>query len=327
MMAKIEWYEEVLALEPGSRLFFPFARCLVEQGLRERAVEVLRAGLAVHPEHMEARILLIHLLDEQGDAEGGCAESRRIADVLMSYPGFWKSLGDAVGQTHGSDVALCLQFVAAALRDPSVTLAGMVARGLGIVGENTGASEAGGYDTSSTQLAGQPVSDAQLPVEKSGQKAEDQLAKPAAGPLGLAEQALDRPAEQASVPQADEPVQFVAERIETDETVSLKTRSMAQILAEQGDLDGALIIYEELAAQEPDSAELRRRICELKRQKADGGDRSRYGNLDTEAVTVPSQKTLEASTASAPQESKQSGGNVVALLESLADRLEARAGA
>ena len=39
---KINWYREVLELEPGSRVFLPFARLLVEQGCSDEAAAVLR---------------------------------------------------------------------------------------------------------------------------------------------------------------------------------------------------------------------------------------------------------------------------------------------
>ncbi|HIV67199.1 MAG TPA: hypothetical protein H9991_13195, partial [Candidatus Mailhella excrementigallinarum] len=41
---KINWYREVLELEPGSRVFLPFARLLVEQGCSDEAAAVLRRG-------------------------------------------------------------------------------------------------------------------------------------------------------------------------------------------------------------------------------------------------------------------------------------------
>ena len=38
MSEKIEWYKEVLTLEPNSKLFFPLARMLAEEGLIEKLV-------------------------------------------------------------------------------------------------------------------------------------------------------------------------------------------------------------------------------------------------------------------------------------------------
>ena len=58
MMDKIEWYREVLELEPSSKLFFPLARLLVEDGQPEAALETLRRGLERHPEFLEARLFI-----------------------------------------------------------------------------------------------------------------------------------------------------------------------------------------------------------------------------------------------------------------------------
>ena len=48
MTEKIQWYKEVLELEPNSKVFFPLARLLVEEGHLDEAVAVLEQGLARH---------------------------------------------------------------------------------------------------------------------------------------------------------------------------------------------------------------------------------------------------------------------------------------
>ena len=40
MTEKIEWYKEVLTLEPNSKIFFPLARMLEREGDLEQACEV-----------------------------------------------------------------------------------------------------------------------------------------------------------------------------------------------------------------------------------------------------------------------------------------------
>ncbi len=66
MSKKIEWYQEVLSLEPGSRVFFPLAKLFVENGMPEDAVITLCRGLDRHPDYLEARMLLVELLTELG---------------------------------------------------------------------------------------------------------------------------------------------------------------------------------------------------------------------------------------------------------------------
>ena len=41
MTEKIEWYKEVLELEPNSKVFFPLARMLAEEQRTDEAVEIL----------------------------------------------------------------------------------------------------------------------------------------------------------------------------------------------------------------------------------------------------------------------------------------------
>ncbi|MDM8216055.1 hypothetical protein QUW15_07810, partial [Desulfovibrio piger] len=111
-----------------------------------------------------------------------------------------------------------------------------------------------------------------------------------------ADLALDIPAE-------SEP----AEEAPQQETFSIRTRSMAEVLAEQGDLQGALEIYQELAqaADGPEKDELSQRIVTLQ---------ARLGG----AVPTPA---VEEAPAKAPTGKEQ----VLSVLTSLAKGLESRA--
>ncbi|MFT4300735.1 MAG: hypothetical protein QM579_03190 [Desulfovibrio sp.] len=96
---------------------------------------------------------------------------------------------------------------------------------------------------------------------------------------------------------------------EGEERFSLRTRSMAEVLAEQGDIKGALDIYHELAAAATapeENADLRQRIATLN---------ARLGS------TQPVEQTLETA------ESGASTGKdkLISMLEALAERVEARA--
>ena len=96
---------------------------------------------------------------------------------------------------------------------------------------------------------------------------------------------------------------------ETEERFSLRTRSMAEVLAEQGDIKGALDIYHELAAaavHSEESADLRQRIATLT---------ARLGNVQTLDTVQPA--------ASAEQASGKD--KLISMLEALAERVEARA--
>ena len=46
MTEKIEWYKEVLDLEPNSKIFFPLAKMLEKEGELEEARRVLAEGVS-----------------------------------------------------------------------------------------------------------------------------------------------------------------------------------------------------------------------------------------------------------------------------------------
>jgi hypothetical protein len=99
-----------------------------------------------------------------------------------------------------------------------------------------------------------------------------------------------------------------AEEIDdTEEPYTLRTKTMADVLAGQSDISGALEIYHELAVRAEsfeERREINERIAQLSSQQAEAGD------------TPPS------SSSDAPPSGKQ---RMQHLLESLAERLEARA--
>ena len=47
MMEKIEWYQEVLKLDPDSKVFFPLAKLLRDSQQPDKAIEVLRVGYSI----------------------------------------------------------------------------------------------------------------------------------------------------------------------------------------------------------------------------------------------------------------------------------------
>ena len=47
MMEKIEWYQEVLKLDPDSKVFFPLAKLLRDSQQPDKAIEVLRRGYGI----------------------------------------------------------------------------------------------------------------------------------------------------------------------------------------------------------------------------------------------------------------------------------------
>lgn len=302
MMAKIEWYREILEQEPGSRVFFPLAKLLVAADRPDEALVTLRRGLDRHPDFLEARLELISLLREQGETvSADCArEVGEVIKLFKAYPAFW----DAWAATEqGGDLALAIRFVGQAAMSPELSFRQVFERGLDA--------------PSSLSLRSAPAAEPSLPdaapglsVDAATERERATAHPPLPGSLAQTETFSLR---EAAVPA----VRSAAE--EGDEPVTLRTRSMADVLAEQGDIAGALEIYQELEAAAPtpeEAAVLRERVMALA---------SRIGTPSE--TTDPGERrgagpdmTGEEAPAEAASQSK-----MLHLLETLADRLEARA--
>ena len=86
---KALWYQEVLSLDPASRIFLPYARLLAEHGRRTEALDILRAGLARHPEYLEARLFFIDLLRDSGEENAAALEAAPLIESLSRCSALW----------------------------------------------------------------------------------------------------------------------------------------------------------------------------------------------------------------------------------------------
>lgn len=321
---KAAWYREVLDLEPGSKVFLPFARLLMELGRADEAVSVLRDGLERHPEFMEARLFLIDVLHKHGDMALCGAEVARLAGLFRSHPGFWDAWSDVSAAAGGKpDLTVSLSFLAALFRDEGLTLLDVLSAGLKSlrvtsVGRNEGTAPDVPHAPAPPPFEELPLAApaGDFPARDRGEAASALPESPLApvpplvfgGDIARSDMPSDGPARD------DEPPVSVPSPGPADgrEKCSLRTRSMAEILAEQGDVRGAVDIYEELlvSCRLEDRAALLSRLEDLRaRQGADGG-----------AAPV-----VRAS-ASAPARSVPPARNgVLDLLEKLAVRLETKA--
>ena len=375
MTEKIEWYKEVLELEPNSKVFFPLARLLAEANRIDEAVEILEQGLARHEEFLEARLYLIELLHSANKLEACEKQVGRLTKMFSTYAGFWQAWAACINAAgNAPDTAAMLRFLAFNFSKGPVSLHDVINQGL--------ASMAGGGAEAPAQAHTQPAASvAPAPHEGvpgftevapvvsvaaatalAGHVAASHAAEPvaadaptgsvAAAPgvvydaenaLGAADQevlhdsvdfdpdlamadddALPSEAEDGVSPMvargADAYAAYAApvtqteavvveDADEAEERFSLRTRSMAEVLAEQGDIKGALDIYHELAAaavHSEESADLRQRIATLT---------ARLGNVQTLDTVQPA--------ASAEQASGKD--KLISMLEALAERVEARA--
>ncbi len=288
MMAKIEWYKEILEIEPGSKLFFPYARELVEVGQNQLAVQVLRQGLAMHPEFIEARVLLVSLLYEAQDTVGCSAEMEPLFKMFSAYPAFWDAWSQMASKHGKSAAALGSALLASVYKNESVSLESLMLSALQL---------STGHNAPAHEEAKAPRSSASEKSKKPRKQAEEHAGKSRA------------------------------------ESFSLRTRSMADVLAEQGDLESAIAIYNELIANSTTVSErrsLRRRLKDMEKkleaEKMLSASDADMGQEQSKVIDHDSTAQSEADTAaSAAPNPHQMQDNHRMVLENLAKRLEARA--
>ena len=309
MKAKIEWYQEVLELEPGSKVFFPLAQLLGEGGEADEAIRVLRQGLARHPEYIEARLLLVQLLQKSGDSARCIQELSEITGIFAQYPGFW----EAWSEHSPGDVACALRFLSVALRSPGLSLREVFEAGL---------REMNNAEPARRAAAQGDKPAARMPV---GQPAAAVVSEPVAMP---------------AAPDAPEPSVMPVPLEEEHDEPSVRTRTMAEVLAAQGDIQGAVDIYSEILADAAgdDADKLRERLADLTARLGSASEpasapagRAQPGEAKS-AKTARSQVDAGVEAAASAQEAPDLPADATVaenpmrdMLEKLAERLDARA--
>lgn len=300
MTEKIEWYQEVLELEPSSKVFFPLAKLLQANNQTNDAIAILRQGLSRHPEFFEARLMLIDLLEKAGERSESLQEVERLGSKLSIYPGFWRAWASVCAEHGQSDAAIALRLLAAFLAGNEISLLDVLEEGLKSI-----------FNQSSPAIVKAPKV---VPLAKTSTKiSSEQVPSEKAQSLGLLLEKEDiaaplQPEKAESV--VLQPADVVAADTEGDEEpFSLRTKTMATVLIEQGDYQGALDIYEELLAAADSSEkkeEFTAKISELK-GKMKSSEPAVKEDVGTSEPLQGKQKLLDA-------------------LEVLAKRLEVRAG-
>ncbi len=131
MTEKIEWYKEVLELEPNSKVFFPLARLLVEEGRTEEATGILELGLARHDEFLEARLFLIELLYKTGQQNACEAQVKKLSRMFSAYSGFWQAWASTLAaENQGADTATVMRFLALNFAKGPVSLSDVLEQGV-----------------------------------------------------------------------------------------------------------------------------------------------------------------------------------------------------
>lgn len=293
MTEKIAWFEEVLRLEPNSKLFFPLAQAYTQNHRSEDAVAVLRKGLTFHPEHLEARLLLIECLSESSadsksilfPAEGSPAteppsspELESLTKALVEHPSFWRHWAARSRAEGRTDLAVTLDMLAFQLSGARITWETLLEQGLRAV---TGERE---------------EFQAPVPLEKEDSKPPKPDPLPRPEPEAVPVPDTTHAAEQESelepetntasdavpetaqtLPSEFEPAAKPSPDAEAEVPLSegerryYETKTYADLLAKQGEHDEALGLYAKLLQTSPDDEQrldLEARIQELRDRAA-----------------------------------------------------------
>jgi hypothetical protein len=215
----------------------------------------------------------------------------QLTRLFSKYPGFWEAWGAcATGTEKRRDLPLTLRFLALLFQRPDMGFDDVLEKGLfslAVTHESMPPAPAPEIKTShavtpagAVSAPGNQLVDTQAPVVAPGTATVDN-----ASPMAKRTEDTD----------------------DMEEPFTLRTKSMADVLAGQSDINGALEIYRELAlrAESPEERqEINERIAQL-------------SSLQAPAVDAPSP--------SQPDVSPPGKQRMQYLLESLAERLEARA--
>ena len=276
--ARQAWFEELLRLDPYSTSFYPYARFLCDAGKYEQAVAVLRKGLEHAPDFWDARLLLIELGGILGDSGMAAREAAYVASRFRSSKSFW----DAWAEQEGSpDAAAAVRLAGLILRG-GISVADVITAGVRSLSKSEDAFHTEKIPAETASVSGQ-CTDGSVAEGSAGIISSDRSEKAPADsiPEHLGEGAVAADPQAIEKGRTDKSLSFVrlstpgffsnpsssAGNLGSGKT-SIRTRTMADILAEQGDVRGALEIYDELLgkASAQESALLRKKAESLRKK-------------------------------------------------------------
>lgn len=271
MEGKIKFFEEALAADPRSTLFYSLAKLHVGQGDTEKAIDVLRRGLDVHPDHLRANCMLASLLLGAGEEDLALAELDRVTAVLEEVPELWAAWAEKLNGSGKEDAALAVFFLASFFKGDQVSWAGLIEQGMRqlipgkvqkkspepeLTGEEPEAAEPPSPDQDAGQSPLEPAADlswegleeihpddAETSVVQEGAVSKEEQQGEELSPDDL-EPAVPP----SSGHDSEGGVQAQAEDVEQEEPgeTTIRTKTMADILVEQGDYSQAMEIYQEI---------------------------------------------------------------------------------
>lgn len=212
MQEKIELYKEMLVIDPFSKVFYLLAVELRKQGEEEQALHYLEKGIMMHPDFLEAKMFYVDICTKLGLHERSAEQMRSITETLEKYPYFWNTWSSAMKKSN-KDASMAMGFLAMNFAGSTVSWTDILHEGVESITEKNALFT----------LDKKVLRTAQL--QESSQSFED---------TQRCEATMDTIAEE----DAHVPVVY--------------TRSMADLLAEQGEIEEAIAVYKVLLEEAPD---------------------------------------------------------------------------
>lgn len=296
MRESIEIFEEILKHDPSAKIFFPLAKLHQEAGAFEKGISVLHRGLENHPDHFDARCLLLELLNDAGRREEAVAVTEDLIQLIGKNVVFLKSWGQLLQDQGKDDAALALRFLTASLEGKDPRWASLFSRALDSTASVAISPVAGSREEGFVQQIEPPLTTNPPSVRKfSTDKRKPGL--PSA-PSAFEMEPL------APVGESQPAIIGAVSLGEQDDSLVPNTRTMAEILVQQGAYDQALDIYTKLLNSTQPGVE-------------------REGLAAQIALLRP--KVVEKTAEPSSSEDKAKD-RVITTLESLVSRLESRRG-
>lgn len=123
-------FDELLEHDSGSRIFFPLAKLYAKHGNHEKAISIVRKGIAVHPDYLEAQLLLVALLHEKQEYDEAEVVSKKIFDKLNEYQSFWSSLRSFFSKNECSQLSLASFLFEKTITNASIDFFSIINAGL-----------------------------------------------------------------------------------------------------------------------------------------------------------------------------------------------------
>ncbi len=129
MRDKLELYREILEIEPSSKVFYAYAKLLEKEGHVEEALTALARGLERQPDYLEARLYYIDLLARSDKLELARLQLNRLTDIFQTHSGFWLIWSKLIAEDSPT-ISTTLGLLATLFSDPSLSLLQILQSGI-----------------------------------------------------------------------------------------------------------------------------------------------------------------------------------------------------